>query len=145
MKNLRTIKEKLLSLQKEVSEAEKAIASIIQDAIVEIAQQAPIKRVSKNAFVVNSSQLTGKPWNPEYYDWEAAAKVLFTSALKCQAPQNWKETLESLLHEAKAKRRSFVVCVMTTYFEGKVFRNSVPISLEFVELIIKKLQDYETN
>lgn len=136
--DIKDIKNNLnLLLQKKV-DLEKQLTAAMIDVINKIAEENnphEIKRLTSNIFIINSSELLGNPWNAEYFDWKASAKLLL-EFLKSKPIENWKEVLVEKMNENKGK---VVYIKKTSYVKGYQTINSIAIEKAFIEKIIKEL------
>ena len=128
--DIKDIKNNLnLLLQKKV-ELEKQLTTAMIDVINKIAEENnphKIKRLTNHIFIINSSELLGNPWNANYFDWKASAKVLL-EFLQTKPIERWKTLLEEKIKENKGN----IVYI-------KKINYSIPIEKEFVNMIINEL------
>lgn len=128
--DIKDIKNNLnLLLQKKV-ELETQLTTAMIDVINKIAEENnphKIKRLTSHIFIINSSELLGNPWNADYFDWKASAKVLL-EFLQNKPIERWKTLLEEKVKENKGK----IVYIKKT-------NTSIPIEKEFVNMIINEL------
>lgn len=128
--DIKNIKNNLnLLLQKKV-ELEKQLTAAMVDVINKIAEENnphKIQRLTSNIFIINSSELFGNPWNANYFDWKASAKVLL-EFLQTKPIERWKTLLEEKVKENKGN----IVYI-------KKINYSIPIEKEFVNMIINEL------
>lgn len=134
--NASEIRERMAQLLDEHKALEHKLKAALVDAINEVAQESPkAKRISKYIVIVNASDLVGNPWNAEFYDWQASAKVVL-DYLNGKPIYDWKSLLESKMADAKRgvvefKKHSTCMGYKTTY--------TIPISKDFVEKIVAKM------
>ena len=116
---------------------EAELVKAITEAINEVGKENPhnIRRVSKNIFIINSSELLGSPWNPSYYDWEASGKVVI-EYLQGKDVKKWKSLLQNKLNNTQGKIIEFEKKI---YYNGYVYTNKTPIERIFIEKIVSKL------
>lgn len=128
--DIKNIKNNLnLLLQKKV-ELEKQLTAAMVNVINKIAEENnphKIQRLTSNIFIINSSELLGNPWNANYFDWKASAKVLL-EFLQTKPIERWKTLLEEKIKENKGN----IVYI-------KKINYSIPIEKEFVNMIINEL------
>lgn len=128
--DIKNIKNNLnLLLQKKV-ELEKQLTAAMVNVINKIAEENnphKIQRLTSNIFIINSSELLGNPWNANYFDWKASAKVLL-EFLQSKPIERWKTLLEEKVKENKGN----IVYI-------KKINYSIPIEKEFVNMIINEL------
>lgn len=123
---------KLEELERQKQELESTLQSLVMGVIKEIASENPINRLGSNCFIVRSSDMIGNPWNPEFYDWEAAGKILVNRLLKI-SPSKWKEHLSFLLEGDFDSGKSVYVVV------GVSPKYRVPLNRKFISKILDKL------
>lgn len=128
--DIKDIKNNLnLLLQKKV-DLEKQLTAAMINVINKIAEENnphKIKRLTSNIFIINSSELLGNPWNANYFDWKASAKVLL-EFLQSKPIERWKTLLEEKVKENKGN----IVYI-------KKINYSIPIEKKFVNMIINEL------
>lgn len=133
-KELQEIEQELFAINKEKRAIEQKLIAIIIVAISETIKECPVKKLGSGCFVIRCSDLIGNTWNPEFYDWEYGAKILFEKLNNVPA-DNWKQYLVGLL-EGNFKLRDSV------YFVKRIKDGSlckIPISRKFIMKIIEKL------
>lgn len=133
-KELQEIEQKLLAINKEKRTIEQKLIAIIMVAISETIKECPVKRLGSGCFVIRCSDLIGNIWNPEFYDWEYGAKILFKKLNNVPA-NNWKQYLVGLLG-GNFKLRDPVYFVKRIK-DGSLYK--IPISRKFIMKIIEKL------
>lgn len=134
---VKSILKRFDDIADELKELEAALVVAITEAINEVAKENPhnIRKVSKNIFIINSSELLGNPWNPSYYDWEASGKVVL-EYLQGKDVKKWKSLLQEKLDKSKGKIVEFE---KKAYCSGYVYTNKTPIERVFIEKIVSKL------
>ena len=73
---MKAYKNKIEQLKKEISSIENDIRITVYDIINDVASEQKINRLSKNCFVVSFSDLSNKPWDSVFNDWEKSAEML---------------------------------------------------------------------
>lgn len=134
---VKSILKRFDDIANELKELEAALVVAITKAINEVSKENPhkIRQVSKNIFIINSSELLGNPWNPSYYDWEASGKVVL-EYLQGKDVKKWKSLLQEKLDKGKGKTVEFE---KKAYCSGYVYTNKTPIERAFIEKIVSKL------
>lgn len=134
---VKNILQRFDDIANELKELEAALVVAITEAINEVSKENThnIKKVSKNIFIINSSELLGNPWNPSYYDWEASGKVVL-EYLQGKDVKKWKSLLQEKLDKSKGKTVEFE---NKAYCSGYVYTNKTPIERVFIEKIVSKL------
>lgn len=134
---VKNILKRFDDIAEELKRLEAELAKAITEAINEVAKENPhnIRRVSKNIFIIKSSELCGNPWNPSYYDWAASSNVVL-EYLQGKDVKKWKSLLQGKLDNTKGKIIEFE---KKTYYNGYVYTNKTPIERIFIEKIVSKL------
>jgi len=134
---IKNILKRLDDIANELKELESELVLAITEAINEVAKENPhnIRRISKNIFIIKSSELCGNPWNSSYYDWAASSNVVL-EYLQGKDVKKWKSLLKEKLNNTKGKIIKFE---KKTYYNGYVYTNKTPIERIFIEKIVSKL------
>lgn len=134
---VKSILKRFDDIANELKELEDALVVAITETINDVSKENPhnIRKVSKNIFIINSSELLGNPWNPSYYDWEASGKVVL-EYLQGKDVKKWKSLLQEKLDKSKGKTVEFE---KKAYCSGYVYTNKTPIERVFIEKIVSKL------
>lgn len=124
-------------LAAEIKKLEETLKKVITEVVEEVSKENPheIKRVGDNCFIVKASQLIGRPWNPSYYDWNAAGKALL-EYLKKKDVKKWKSILQEKLDASKDESIEFE---STITIDGRTWTNKTPLERHFIEKIVAKL------
>ena len=69
-------KNKIIQLKEQIVNADKELKQKIINVITDTAKKQVAKKVSKHIMVINFSDISGKVWNPLFYNWECSAGVL---------------------------------------------------------------------
>lgn len=69
-------KNYIIQLKEQIANADKELKQRIIDIITDTAKKQIAKKVSKHIMIVNFSDISGKVWNPLFYNWECSANVL---------------------------------------------------------------------
>lgn len=129
------IEEELKALEERKKELQALYASkcddVIKEAIEKSAQEKKLKRLGKNCFIINVSELMGNPWNVEFHDWKVAKNVLM-AYLEKKPTSKWRTEIESLIASAKGNS-IYIECGCGNY------KYKTPIALEFVKCVLKKI------
>lgn len=73
---MKSYKDKVAQLKKEISDIEYDLRLTVYGIINEVASEQKLNRLSKNSFVVSFSSLTNKPWDSVFHDWKKSAEML---------------------------------------------------------------------
>lgn len=98
------LKEKineLNHLEEQYKQERDRVIQAIEKVVHDVGQNPAIKPTSKNAFIINKSELLNTPWSTEFHDWSIQSKRLL-SVLKKRPVNQW-ITLINELSGTKAK------------------------------------------
>lgn len=135
-KSIKQIEQELLNLEQEKNKLEKILVDAISSAMLKVAQNKPMQRISKHCFVISLSDMVGNSWNPEFYDWEKSIGIIL-KFLKPKPIQEWVCSLASKL-ESTPKNQP-VVFEYRKQSYGVMYSEKIPVSRIFIEQIIKEL------
>lgn len=88
-------------LEEQYKQEQDRVIRAIEKVVQGVGQNPAIKTTSKNAFIINVSELMDAPWSPEFHDWTIQAERLFT-VLKKKPVKQWIAFINQLL-ETKIK------------------------------------------
>lgn len=88
-------------LEEQYKQERDRVILAIEKVVHGVGQNPAIKPTSKNAFIINKSELLNTPWSPEFHDWSVQAKRLL-NVLKKRPVNQW-VTLVNELSGTKAK------------------------------------------
>lgn len=137
MENIKEIQVKIKDLLKLKAQLEADLGNAIVSVINEIGAENPnnIKRINKQCYIINFSQIINKPWSPLYFDWEASAEFVINE-LDGKPKEDWVKILQSKL-ESKENYAKFTKVTKDGY--GRNITNTIPIDRRFIEKIIEKI------
>ena len=69
-------KNKIIQLKEQIVNADKELKQRVINVITDTAKKQAVAKISKHIMIVNFSDISGKVWNPLFYNWECAANVL---------------------------------------------------------------------
>ncbi len=135
-KSIKQIEQELLHLEQEKNKLEKILIDAISSAMLNVAQNKPMQRISKHCFVIRLSDMVGNPWNPEFYDWEKSISII----LKFLRPKPAKEWVCSLVAKLDSTPKNQpVVFEYCKQSYGVMFSEKMTDSRIFIEQIIEEL------
>lgn len=88
-------------LEEQYKQERDRVIQAIDKVVHGVGQNPAIKLTSKNAFIINKSELLNTPWSPEFHDWTIQAERLL-SVLKKKPVNQWITFINDLL-ETKTK------------------------------------------
>lgn len=83
-------------LEEQYKQERDRVILAIEKVVQGVGQNPAIKPTSKNAFIVNISELMDAPWSPEFHDWTVQAERLLT-VLKKKPVKQWSSFINELL------------------------------------------------
>lgn len=86
----------LSHLEEQYKQERDRVILAIEKVVHGVGPNPAIKPVSKNAFIINISELMDAPWSPEFHDWTVQAERLLT-ALKKKPVKQWITFINELL------------------------------------------------
>ena len=69
-------KNKIVQLKQQIKDADAELKQMIINVITDTAKKQVAKKISKHIMIVNFSDVSGKVWNPLFYNWECSANLL---------------------------------------------------------------------
>lgn len=135
---LTEIRRKIEDLTKEKEKMEKYLRDEMVAVILETSKENyhGIKKVSAHLSVINSSQVFGRSWSLEFFNWEESANTIL-KYLSNTPVMNWKQKLEDLLKAEgdviKLKRRGTIWPGVTAIVQR------TPIDRVFIEKIVERI------
>lgn len=73
---MKSYKDKVAHLKQEISEIENNLRQHVYNVILEVAAEQKINRISKHCFTISFSNLSNKPWDSVFHDWQKSAEML---------------------------------------------------------------------
>jgi spore maturation protein CgeB len=101
---MKSYKDKVAFLKQEISAIENELRENVYKIINEVASEQKLNRVSKHCFIVSFSDLTNKPWDSVFHDWERSAEMLIKK-LEAQQALNIYDYLINL-YEKRTKNNT---------------------------------------
>lgn len=74
--NYLNTKNQIIQLKEQIANADNELKQRIINIITDTAKKQVAKKVSKHIMIVNFSDISGKVWNPLFYNWECSADLL---------------------------------------------------------------------
>ena len=135
-KSIKQIEQELFNLEQEKNKLEKILIDAISSAMLKVAQNKPMQRISKHCFVICFSDMVENPWNPGLYDWEKSISII----LKFLRPKPAKEWVCSLAAKlgGTPKNQPVVFEYRKKSFDV-MYSKKISVSRIFIEQIIKEL------
>jgi hypothetical protein len=91
-------------LKQEISAIENELRENVYKIINEVASEQKLNRISKHCYIVSFSDLTNKPWDSVFHDWQRSAEMLIKK-LEAQQALNIYDYLINL-YEKRTKNNT---------------------------------------
>lgn len=73
---MKSYKDKVAFLKQEISAIENELRENVYKVIKEVASEQKLNRLSKHCYTISFSDLSNKPWDSVFHDWEKSAEML---------------------------------------------------------------------
>ena len=73
---MKSYKDKVAFLKQEISAIENELRENVYKVINEVASEQKLNRISKHCYTISFSDLTNKPWDSVFHDWQKSAEML---------------------------------------------------------------------
>ena len=73
---MKSYKDKVAFLKQEISAIENELRENVYKVINEVAAEQKLNRISKHCYILSFSDLTNKPWDSVFHDWQRSAEML---------------------------------------------------------------------
>ena len=126
---IKDLQDRIAKLVSVKNDLEEKLLNAITDAILEISDKNPegVTRTD-NGITVRMSMLMDKPWTPSLYDWKVCGAAVI-DWLADKPASEYKNLLIAKLNETSN----------TSYVKIKTKNDTVTVSKEFIQEIIKRL------
>jgi hypothetical protein len=101
---MKSYKDKVAFLKQEISAIENELRENVYKIINEVASEQKLNRISKHCYIVSFSDLTNKPWDSVFHDWQRSAEMLIKK-LEAQQALNIYDYLINL-YEKRTKNNT---------------------------------------
>ncbi len=139
---MKKYKDKVDLLKQQISQIETKLREQIYNAINETAQEQKINKISNSIFIVKFSDLSGKPWNAGFNNWQESAKILIKK-LENKNALNLYDYIVSL-YEQRNKNNNCIIKYRTymkfrdfTMYEDK----TEALDAKFIKKVIDRLDE----
>ena len=139
---MKKYKNKVDLLKQQITKIETELREQIYNAINETAQEQKINKISNSIFVVNFSDLCGKPWSASFNNWQESAKILIKQ-LEHKNALNIYDYLVSLYENRNKNNNCRIKYRQYTKMSCFTMYNDVTETLDanFIKRIIDKLDE----
>lgn len=110
---MKSYKDKVAFLKQEISAIENELRENVYRVINEVASEQKLNRISKHCYIVSFSDLTNKPWDSVFHDWQRSAEMLIKK-LDAQQALNIYDYLVNL-YEKRTKNNTCSFKYRTIY------------------------------
>ena len=73
---MKSYKNKVAHLKQEINAIENELRENVYKVINEVASEQKLNRLSKHCYTISFSDLTNKPWDSVFHDWQKSAEML---------------------------------------------------------------------
>lgn len=73
---MKSYKDKVAFLKQEISAIENELRENVYKVIKEVASEQKLNRLSKHCYTISFSDLSNKPWDSVFHDWQKSAEML---------------------------------------------------------------------
>lgn len=130
MSKLQSFRELIIQIQA----LESSLKGELEQLILNIAKSQIREKISKHIFIIKYSEISGNPWNPEFYDWECAGDELLRK-IRDKRLEEALSYIETLYETRKGDRCDIVY---KKYYRGCNIYDTVkiPIPSAFVKEVL---------
>lgn len=130
-------KNKIVQLKQQIKDADAELKQMIINIITDTAKKQVAKKISKHIMIVNFSDVSGKVWNPLFYNWECSADVLLSKIENKSGIESYEYLMK--LPKSKNKMGTFEI---KNYIQKWFGRCEIKqyVDKEFVMKIIETLK-----
>lgn len=74
--DMKSYKDKVAFLKQEINAIENELRENVYKVIKEVASEQKLNRISKHCYTISFSDLSNKPWDSVFHDWQKSAEML---------------------------------------------------------------------
>ena len=141
---MKLYKDKIAILKQEINAIENELRENVYRVIKEVASEQKLNRLSKNCFIISFRDLTNKPWDSVFHDWQKSAEMLIKK-LDTQQSLNIYDYLVNM-YEKRTKNNTCSFKYRMTYKCNafNMYRDATQVlDSKFIKRIIDKLDGLE--
>ena len=141
---MKNYKERVNQLKQEINAIEVELRKNIYAIIREVASEQKLNRITKHIYIMKFSEISGKPWDSVFHNWEVSADILIKK-LDGQRSLDLYDYLVNL-YEKRTKDDRCAFKYKTTYklHSFRVYDEVTQVlDSKFVKRIIDKLNGLE--
>lgn len=141
---MKSYKDKVAKLKREISKIETELRISVYNIINEVASEHKINRISKNCFTISFSDLSNKPWDSVYHDWQKSAEMLIKKLDAQQALNIYDYLVKMYEKRTKNNTCSFKYRMIYKCHAFNMYEDVTQVlDGEFIKRIIDKLDGIE--
>lgn len=141
---MKSYKDKVAKLKHEISEIEMELRIAIYNIINDVALEKKINRISKNCFTISFSDLSNKPWDSAFHDWQKSAEMLIKKLDTQQALDIYDYLVKMYEKRTKNNICSFKYRMLYKCHSFNMYEDvTQTLDGEFIKRIIDKLDGIE--
>lgn len=141
---MKSYKDKVEFLKQEINAIENELRENVYKVIKEVASEQKINRISKHCFIISFSDLSNKPWDSVFHNWQKSAEMLIKK-LDTQQALNIYDYLVNM-YEKRTKNNicSFKYRMIYKCNAFNMYENVTQVlDSKFIKRIIDKLDGLE--
>ena len=73
---MKSYKDRVEHLKQEISAIEAELRESVYNTIREVASEQKLNRISSHIYIMKFSEISGKPWDSVFHDWNRSAEML---------------------------------------------------------------------
>ena len=141
---MKSYKDKVTHLKQEINAIENELRDNVYKVINEVASEQKLNRLSKHCFIISFSDLSNKPWDSVFHNWQKSAEMLIKK-LDTQQALNIYDYLVNM-YEKRTKNNicSFKYRMIYKCNSFNMYENVTQVlDSKFIKRIIDKLDGLE--
>lgn len=141
---MKSYKDKVAFLKQEISAIENELRENVYKVINEVASEQKLNRLSKHCYTISFSDLSNKPWDSVFHDWQKSAEMLIKK-LDAQQALNIYDYLVNM-YEKRTKNNTCSFKYRTIYkcHAFNMYEDATQVlDGKFIKRIIDKLDGLE--
>ena len=141
---MKSYKDKVAFLKQEINAIENELRENVYKVIKEVASEQKLNKLSKHCYTISFSDLSNKPWDSVFHDWQKSAEMLIKK-LDAQQALNIYDYLVNM-YEKRTKNNtcSFKYRMIYKCHAFDMYENVTQVlDSKFIKRIIDKLDGLE--
>ena len=141
---MKSYKDKVAHLKQEISAIESSLRQNVYNVIWEVAAEQKLNRLSKHCYTISFSDLSNKPWDSVFHDWQKSAEMLIKKLDSQQALNIYDYLVNMYEKRTKNNTCSFKYRMIYKCHSFNMYEDVTQVmDGEFIKRIIDKLDGIE--